>query len=1013
MKKFSICILILFSCLVMLISLSSCNKDEPYSEDDLNKLVNELQATIEQKEATNETAVNNLLLDYSARIAIVEKAESDSKERLTEIEAEYLAKVEELNSNGGDNAEALALLKEQYDADKAKLTDAIAKDSADITDLKNELQAKIDSTNAAYSADIELINALLSELETITTLNDLRIKELEALALQQKADADAQKVKLEEEMIKLKQELEGLETELEELTQIKTNNVVFKPENGTDEYTVTVVHGLKLSSQEEPTKAGYSFDGWYCGDEKWIFAGYTVTEPITLTAKWTPVEYDIDYVLNGGEAETGFFSIYNIETDVALPVPTRDGYSFIGWYDNPDFEGQPISKISAGETGNKVFYARWDIVEYTIDYELDGGTTSESLPTSYTILTETFSLPVPLKYGYKFCGWVINDNTDASLNLTIKKGTVGNLTLKAVYDLEVYSITYHLNGLSNSSKNPSSYTYNSPEIILQNAANVESLGFVGWFADPEFTVPFKSIPSGSTGDYHVYAKAQPIGWWGDITYDQTSLLFQMTDCTNELSSGCARYLAGEKPETADIDKYVAERNNDVLYNTRISSITYVYYPDNSNSYGYSRTIDLMSEAAKNPDSNTPDMFCNWMSDVLCSALKGSFANLYSTTQGEGDQYGKNYFDLSQSGYMADLMGSLTLSQSKIYVVASDYFIDLIRSFYVVPVNVELYNSIARDMIDDLNEDGAYDINDFYAEVKNGDWTYDRLIQYAAKIYDEANKTLDGSDTEEVLGFALARNALVSSGLVYSSSVSIINKTPNANGGFTYAYPAENQELYNLSSAIANLVNQTGIMCVTDKGDDTSVINRVRTMFSSNKLLFGGITLLGSLEETAYQEMMKSESGGFGVVPVPVYRAGDDYLTQIHVDGRAGAIAQSTTKFVQCTAYLHYQSSNSAKIVNEYYDYNFTLDGADSLDGNVDMLKFIRENVRTSFDRLFEDAIGYFYESGDPNALRNRWHNIIVDNEFNVEYMRDYYTSIVPNKVNHLKNIVAKYENISD
>ena len=504
-------------------------------------------------------------------------------------------------------------------------------------------------------------------------------------------------------------------------------------------------------------------------------------------------------------------------------------------------------------------------------------------------------------------------------------------------------------------------------------------------------------------------------WWEDITYEITSLRFQMTDCSNleELPSGCARYLAGEKPENEDVDKYVAERNDEALINTCIDSVTYVYYPDDANLYGYSRTIDLMYEAVMNPDSKTPDMFCNWMTDMLCTSLKGSFANLYSRVRGEDDQYGKNYFDLSHPGYMAELMGSLTLSQSKIYVIASDYFMDLIRAFFVVPVSVNLYNTIAEDMIDDLNDDGAYDINDFFEEVKNGDWTYDRLIQYAAKIYVDENKAIENEDPDDIMGFALAKNGLISAGLVYTSSVSVIHRTPLDEGGFTYAYPAENQELYNLSSAIANLVNQTGVMCVTDKGNDISVNTRVRTMFSTNRLLFGGVILVGSLEYEAYQEMKGVEDGGFGVVPVPVYKAGDRYLTQIHVVGRAGGIAHSTTKFAQCTAFLHYQSSNSAKVLNEYYDFQLTYDIADNLDGNVEMLEYIRENVRTSFDKLFEDAVGFFYESTDPDAPKNRWHTLIVDNDYNVTNMRDYYTTIVPTKVNSLKELVAQYQTLPD
>lgn len=503
-------------------------------------------------------------------------------------------------------------------------------------------------------------------------------------------------------------------------------------------------------------------------------------------------------------------------------------------------------------------------------------------------------------------------------------------------------------------------------------------------------------------------------WWLDITYEPTTLRFQMTDCSNlqELPSGCARYLAGEKPENKDVDKYVADRNDAALVDTNIKSVTYEYYPDDQ-TYGFSQTIDIMYEAVMNPDSKTPDMFCNWMTDMLCASLKGAFANLNSRVRGQEDQYGKNYFDLKDPGYMADLMGSLTLSQEKIYVIASDYFMDLIRAFFVVPVNVNLYNSIAEDMIDDLNDDGAQDINDFFEEVLAGDWTYERLIAYAQKIYLDTNKTVDGEDPEDQLGFALPMNGLPAAGLVYTSSVVVIQKTPTDDGGFNYAYPDENEDLFNLFNAVNNLMNQTGIICVDDKGTDLSVNLRVRTMFSTNKLLFGGIILVGALEYESYQEMKSVDDGGFGVVPVPVYRKGDSYLTQIHVVGRAGGIAHSTTKYAQCTAFLHYQSSHSAEVLNEYYDYQLTYDIADNLDGNVTMLQYIRQNVRTSFDKLFEDAIGFFYESSDPEAVNNRWHTMLCNDKYQITNMRDRYTKIVPTKKESLKELIAQYNTLPD
>ena len=520
------------------------------------------------------------------------------------------------------------------------------------------------------------------------------------------------------------------------------------------------------------------------------------------------------------------------------------------------------------------------------------------------------------------------------------------------------------------------------------------------------------------GDGTKPGKGESGEWWDDIAYDETSLIFQMTHCSNkeELSSGCERYLAGESADNGEIDKLVDMRNEAAYVDTNVN-VTYRYYEDIDGN-GFSQCINTIYNETLVTSTTSPDMYCNFMTDMLVASLKGSFSNLYSTKHGEGDYTGVNYFDTKDDAYMADLMSSLTLSLDKIYVIASDYFIDLIRAFFVVPVNVKLYNSIASDMIEDLNEDGAVDVNDFFEEVWAKDWTYTRLAQYCAQIYKEGEAGVTNASIDDTLGFALGKNGLPAAGLVYTSSVVVINKTWNeSRGDYDYAYPEENQELYDLSEAVKKLFESRGVMCVdgtaaASVGATTANLG-VRTQFTKDKILFGGIILVGSIEYEAYQRM-KGEDTGFGLVPVPLYRDGseDNYLTQIHVVGRAGGIARGTKKFVQCSAFLQYQTEHSTDILNQYYDYNLTYEAADGLDGNVDMLKYIRSNVRTSFDKLFEDAIGFMYLNEDAESSANRWHTILCDNDYKIN-LREAYNAHAPAKHERLDDLIKQYDQLPE
>ena len=95
-----------------------------------------------------------------------------------------------------------------------------------------------------------------------------------------------------------------------------------------------VIYGGKATEPEAPVKPGYDFEGWYLGSEKWSFVGYSVTEDMTLTAKWTLSEknYSLTLIAGEGGSVSGEGSFLYNETVTVVAAPEQ-GYSFDGWYD--------------------------------------------------------------------------------------------------------------------------------------------------------------------------------------------------------------------------------------------------------------------------------------------------------------------------------------------------------------------------------------------------------------------------------------------------------------------------------------------------------------------------------------------------------------------------------------------------------------------------------------------------------------------------------------------------------
>lgn len=124
-------------------------------------------------------------------------------------------------------------------------------------------------------------------------------------------------------------------------------------------------HETGISLPTDVTKSYYDFAGWYDNAD---FEGTAITEisadasgDKVLYAKWTPKKYKVTLNMDDAiyEFEIDYVKEYTYGIERKLWAPYRKGYSFEGWYDNAEFNGESIKSIAAGESGDKVYYAKW------------------------------------------------------------------------------------------------------------------------------------------------------------------------------------------------------------------------------------------------------------------------------------------------------------------------------------------------------------------------------------------------------------------------------------------------------------------------------------------------------------------------------------------------------------------------------------------------------------------------------------------------------------------------------
>ena len=256
-----------------------------------------------------------------------------------------------------------------------------------------------------------------------------------------------------------------------------------------------------------PVRTGYIFLGW---------TGEGITEPQktmeipqgstgdrTYTANWQVIEYTIITLLEGGNAGSSEVYFYTVEQTVTLPTPTRTGYTFLGWTGEGITTPQTEVIIPTGSTGNKAYTANWQVIEYTITLDTNGGPVVS--PIKYTV-EDLFTLPYILRPGYEFAGWTLDGSGMLPFTpLIIYPGTTGDLHYKAEWRLAEYTITMDLDGGSGQEK--VAYTITDEDFELPTPTR-NGYEFVGWTGE-RITTPQTSvkIPKGSTGN-----KAYTANW---------------------------------------------------------------------------------------------------------------------------------------------------------------------------------------------------------------------------------------------------------------------------------------------------------------------------------------------------------------------------------------------------------------------------------------------------------------------------------------------------------------------
>ena len=298
--------------------------------------------------------------------------------------------------------------------------------------------------------------------------------------------------------------------------EANANKVSFDANGGIGSMPEQTIHTDEIAKLVANTfaKAGYTFVGWATApDGKKVYNDTQSIEmgmeSFTLYAVWEAKINTIHFDANGGIGETFSQDIATDETRVLTKnTYTKNGYAFAGWATTP---GGAIAyadqaSYTMGTDASCTLYAVWELADYSIFYDLNGGVGNEN-PTTYNMLSDSFTLYSPTRPGYTFLGWSGTGIEGIRMTVTVETGSFGERSYTANWKANSNRIIFNVNGGTGTMPDQS---VDTDDTVVLNANTFTNAGYVfaGWSTTPSGTVLYADkaqYTMGTESTYTLYA----------------------------------------------------------------------------------------------------------------------------------------------------------------------------------------------------------------------------------------------------------------------------------------------------------------------------------------------------------------------------------------------------------------------------------------------------------------------------------------------------------------------------
>ncbi|EPS1325515.1 InlB B-repeat-containing protein [Listeria monocytogenes] len=219
-------------------------------------------------------------------------------------------------------------------------------------------------------------------------------------------------------------------------------NVTFNIDGNTSEVKTVTEEDL-IPEPANPTKQGYTFDGWYdaeTGGTKWDFTtGQMPANDLMLYAHFSVNSYQVNFDIDGAVMNEAvvYDTLLNEPT-----APTKQGYTFDGWYDAETGGNKWDFKTMKMPANDVTLYAHFTVSSYQVNFDIDGAVTNEAIVYD-TLLNEPAT---PTKQGYTFDGWYDAETGGNKWDFKTMKMPANDVTLYAYFTINNYQANFDIDG---------------------------------------------------------------------------------------------------------------------------------------------------------------------------------------------------------------------------------------------------------------------------------------------------------------------------------------------------------------------------------------------------------------------------------------------------------------------------------------------------------------------------------------------------------------------------------------